>query len=650
VRDVKNCSELISLRISGLRLVKIYTSKTVNPKKISQLQAEFKGGSASSARRYPGYGFELGDAVSVPSRFNEPMQGIHKTIEKPLLDLTDTLASTAGRERLNAGSRQLLRGLIVFPDFVPTKNYPRSDYRQEKQGDFTLARSIENEWKRQRKPFNQLTVFGDSYSDFGSRSAAMYQQVLHKDALPAYSGSTFSNAQSNWQTVLRNALGIPYDRVTGAGITNSFVGGGPSPIPASSTNSSYAIGGALSGKNTLYDVLAGLNPPMFPQALLAPPYSVSGLGVQSQISHALNVDNRSLENDLVTLWCGGNDLLAAVNTGQKLEAILQDVLKNTRASLITLLRSGNARSVLVSSMAALEGVVDGVAYAMPFVNELPLEWKALLAGGAATQFRNAVSSMVDEVKAMFPYAALVDFNNEYEYNWIRFGDKLGDFADYGITDTTHSAQFNHAAYANEYLYLDDVHPTESAHNMIAKAIELTLKAEKSSLDSAMLSDTIVAQQSVVRGTSFNDAITGSSDGSKLIGLGGNDWLVGLNGDDFLNGGDGKDLLYGGGGVNTMTGGSDADVFGISSAGLDAGIQTITDFNGADGDRLLLSEAYAKTIGDFFFVPTQQDWQRVVSFQPTAHGGLLNVYFTDPSKLDGVIALNGLSNFNTAWLC
>jgi len=497
--------------------------------------------------------------------------------------------------------------------------------------------------------FEQLTVFGDSLSDFGSRSAAMYKQVLQRGAVPAWSGSTFSNAQSNWQTGLRTWLDIPYDVVTGAGISNSYIGDFPSPIPAAPENPSYAIGGALSGKDTLYDVLAGLTPPQFPAALLGPPYSVSGLGVQSQIEHALTVDNTSLSKDLVTLWSGGNDLLAAVSLGQTLNATLQDVLTKTRASLITLLRSGEARSVLVSSLAPLQGDVDGVAYSMPFLKSLPPDWQVAIEAGAAKVFRGAMSAMIEEVMTMFPYAALVDFNNEYGFNWKRFGSELGNFAYYGITETTQSAQANKATDANQYLFFDDVHPTESAHEMIAKSIELTLEADQSSLDAACLNDTIVANGSMATGSWRNDAITAANSGSQLNGLEGNDWLKGLNGADDLNGGAGNDLLDGGGGINALYGGLGADVFDITSASLAGGLQTIKDFNALEGDRLLLSGAYAEAVGDDFFVPTQQDWQKAVTFESTAQGGLLSVHFTDPSTVDGLIALIGVQSFDTAWL-
>ncbi len=497
--------------------------------------------------------------------------------------------------------------------------------------------------------FDQLTVFGDSLSDFGSRSAALYEQVLARDAQPPWSGSTFSNAQANWQTELRTSLDLPFDSDTGSGISNSFIGGLPSPIPATPGNPSYAIGGALSGRETLYDVLAGLNPPQFPPPLLGPPYSLSGLGVQSQIDQALTVDDRRLSRDLVTLWSGGNDLLAAVSQGQDLPSTLSTVLSDTKANLITLLRSGDARSVLVSSLTPLQGVVDGVTYTMPYLSTLPPEWQALIDAGAVEAFKLAVSGMLEEVRAMFPYAALVDFNNEYGFNWSRFRDALGNFASYGIDNTTVSAQADKADDANTYLFFDDVHPTQSGHSMLARSIELTLEAEQQALDAAILNQTIVAEGPIATGTRFNDAITAASGGSVLNGLAGNDLITGLGGADVLNGGDGNDVLTGGGGRNSFRGDAGADVFSITTESLNAGIQTISDFNADQGDRLLLSAAFAEAEGDLFFIPTQQDWQQAVSFQATSEGGLLSVRFGDPATLDGVIALQGVTSFDTAWL-
>ena len=56
---------------------------------------------------------------------------------------------------------------------------------------------------------------------------------------------------------------------------------------------------------------------------------------------------------------------------------------------------------------------------------------------------------------------------------------------------------------------------------------------------------------VVKGTSFDDTITGGSSADTLYGLLGNDTLNGGGGNDVLHGGEGNDTLNGGGGVDTV---------------------------------------------------------------------------------------------------
>ena len=72
----------------------------------------------------------------------------------------------------------------------------------------------------------------------------------------------------------------------------------------------------------------------------------------------------------------------------------------------------------------------------------------------------------------------------------------------------------------------------------------------------------------VRGSMYDDSLTGSSAANQLWGLGGNDELDGLRrddelyggaGDDDLDGGDGDDILEGGYGADMLTGGDHADM-------------------------------------------------------------------------------------------
>jgi len=91
----------------------------------------------------------------------------------------------------------------------------------------------------------------------------------------------------------------------------------------------------------------------------------------------------------------------------------------------------------------------------------------------------------------------------------------------------------------------------------------------------------------------NDQITAHASDNILYGNLGNDTLQGGTGNDLIRGGQGDDVLTGGAGndwmsgdrgSDTLTGGTGADTF-HSSVG--AGLDVVTDFNSAEGDRVQL---------------------------------------------------------------
>jgi len=97
-------------------------------------------------------------------------------------------------------------------------------------------------------------------------------------------------------------------------------------------------------------------------------------------------------------------------------------------------------------------------------------------------------------------------------------------------------------------------------------------------------DTFVSGVSAVRGSEFNDIITGNGGNNTLEGQGGNDDLIGNGGNDTISGGDGNDTINGGGGADLVTGGTGADrfVFNAASDSTVASHDTISDFvHGSD---------------------------------------------------------------------
>lgn len=71
---------------------------------------------------------------------------------------------------------------------------------------------------------------------------------------------------------------------------------------------------------------------------------------------------------------------------------------------------------------------------------------------------------------------------------------------------------------------------------------------------------------------------------KIRGTGKSETLIGSSGTDLIDGGAGNDTIIGGVGSDTLTGGRGADtfVFGDRSQ-----LDVITDFNAAEGDRIIL---------------------------------------------------------------
>jgi len=91
-------------------------------------------------------------------------------------------------------------------------------------------------------------------------------------------------------------------------------------------------------------------------------------------------------------------------------------------------------------------------------------------------------------------------------------------------------------------------------------------------------------QDALTGDDGNDILNGNLGNDTGDGGAGNDTVRGGQGDDVLSGGDGNDFLTGDLGNDTLTGGAGADAFRAFSGG---GHDVITDFNAAEGDRVVL---------------------------------------------------------------
>ncbi|MET0294136.1 MAG: M57 family metalloprotease [Phenylobacterium sp.] len=89
---------------------------------------------------------------------------------------------------------------------------------------------------------------------------------------------------------------------------------------------------------------------------------------------------------------------------------------------------------------------------------------------------------------------------------------------------------------------------------------------------------------LLNGEAGDDIIYGNLGADTALGGDGADTIVGGQQDDVIRGEAGNDWLGGDRGADTLTGGSGADTFRFFAG---AGIERITDFNPAEGDRILL---------------------------------------------------------------
>jgi Ca2+-binding RTX toxin-like protein len=110
----------------------------------------------------------------------------------------------------------------------------------------------------------------------------------------------------------------------------------------------------------------------------------------------------------------------------------------------------------------------------------------------------------------------------------------------------------------------------------------------------------VSNIEVLQGSNFADTLTsldrGGGSGAQLYGEGGHDTLLGKAGGDYLFGGAGNDTLDSGFGGDVLNGGAGTDTFRFSTA-LGAGnVDTVQDFSGAEGDRIVLSRSVFASAG------------------------------------------------------
>lgn len=91
---------------------------------------------------------------------------------------------------------------------------------------------------------------------------------------------------------------------------------------------------------------------------------------------------------------------------------------------------------------------------------------------------------------------------------------------------------------------------------------------------------------ILYGETGGDIVYGNLGADTQFGGDGNDWVRGGQANDSLSGGGGDDWMWGDRGDDTLTGGAGADIFHTLTA---AGLDMVTDFNYAEGDRVVVDQ-------------------------------------------------------------
>ena len=144
---------------------------------------------------------------------------------------------------------------------------------------------------------------------------------------------------------------------------------------------------------------------------------------------------------------------------------------------------------------------------------------------------------------------------------------------------------------------------------------------------------------IIRGAGGNDRIYGGNGNDRLFGDEGNDFLQANDGNDAVEGGAGNDSVRGSAGIDTLTGGAGADWFVFDYAGdsnAAKGIDTITDFNPAEGDMINIgatAEGYGYNNSYYWELVDVADvdhshQQMTLTYDAANNRTILDMYFGD----------------------
>ncbi|MFO1029151.1 MAG: SGNH/GDSL hydrolase family protein [Acetobacteraceae bacterium] len=424
-------------------------------------------------------------------------------------------------------------------------------------------------------PYSVIYAFGDSLSDSGNISIFSSKSGLPFPASPPYfsqqygsaSGAVFSNGPT-WVQDLSLALGL-------GTLAPSLTGG---------TN--FAYGGAETGAT-----------PQDPNNK-----AVQAISLQAQLTQFKLAEPNPPANALYTISIGANDLNDILATGgltaEQQAADVQASVAN-EIDFIKQLAANGATNLLVLNMPDLgrtpnviSGRVNGTTGSAALTAE---------ASQLSSQYNAALISQLGTIAGL--NAHVID-----AYGLINAA--VANPAVYGLTNTTTPVWSGNytdansgtvvtpdAAAQNQYLFWDQLHPTETGHQFIADAgVQLLTGVAPLTVTNMTAGQPVAAsgqpytgpapdlQRQYIAITADNLNISASTPGWFIHGGAGMDAIAVTSGTNVLDGG---------GGSNFLTGGSGADTFFVSADAAAMTWSTINNFQAGDGMIL-----FGITPGDF----------------------------------------------------
>ncbi len=284
----------------------------------------------------------------------------------------------------------------------------------------------------QAQDYTSIVVFGDSLSDTGN--FADLTQTKYGVRIPGpdanYADGRFTDGDDTVPAA-KKYFGLWIEQFAAMLpskplIKNSLDGG---------TN--YAYGNATNGKGTTTIQFGPSNS-----------LSVNVNNIGQQITDYLATSPQITDKTLFAVWGGSNDILAANSADDILKAVIAQALN-------------------------IQRLIDAGATQFIIPNIPPLGSTPLLNGSPKTSIPATAAAVLYNQALATALSILRDFNFDKHLHLVQF-DVFSLFnqvaaspAKYSLTNVTASAQGNAMVDPDTFLFWDDLHPTTSAHNILA---------------------------------------------------------------------------------------------------------------------------------------------------------------------------------------